>query len=211
MKNSSEDGQNAHLSDDDHPDSAATPTSLLSALRKAEPQAWARLVQLWTPLIYAHCRRGGFSAEDADDITQAVLIRVFQGLHQFERDGVGKRLRFWIMAIVRNEISTFCRRRQRTPVAVGGSDYQSLMNNFCAGDDSSDSNWCPPAVVVSRALQLIRADFQEKTWRAFELVEFQRLSNHEAGQQLGLAAGTVRQATFRIRQRLKAEIEDMLE
>lgn len=211
LKNSTVDGQNGNSSDFDHPDSTATPTSLLSALRKDEPQAWARLVELWTPLIYAHCRRGGFSAEDADDITQAVLISVFRGLHQFERDGAGKRLRFWMMAIVRNEVSTFCRRRQRIPVAVGGSDYLNLMNTFCAVDDSTDGAWCPPAVVVSRALQLIKADFQEKTWKAFELVEFQRLSNQEAGQQLGLAAGAVRQATFRIRQRLKAEIEDMLE
>ncbi len=188
-----------------------TPLSLLDGLRQEREDAWARFVELWAPLIYATCRRRGFSPVDAEDISQSVLVRVYLGVHSFQRDGAGKRLRFWIAGILRNEIAEFCRQRSRQPLMTGGSDYQFILNNLSAPEADSDDDCFSPASLMARVLTVIRQDFQENNWRAFELVEFERLSNEAAGAKLEMSANAVRQATFRIRKRIREELEDLLD
>lgn len=188
-----------------------TPFSLLDGLRDEREDAWRRFVELWAPLIYASCRRRGFSPDDADDISQSVLVRVYKGVSGFQRDGVGKRFRFWISGILRNEIADFCRHRAKLPPAAGGSDYQMILNAVSVAEEESESDCFSAAKLMSRTLELIRQDFQEKNWRAFELVEFEKLSNQEAGDKLGMSANSVRQATFRIRKRLREELEGLLD
>lgn len=188
-----------------------TASSLLDGLRNDDANAWARLVDLWTPLIYGQCRRRGLKPNDADDTTQNVLVRVYGGLSGFERDGAGKRFRYWIMAILRNEIAEFCRRGSKHPAAVGGSDYNNILNNISDVDEESQGDWCHPAKIVARALDVIKGDFKEMNWNAFQLVVFKHVSNQEAGERLGMTTNAVRQATFRIRQRLETELEGMLD
>ncbi len=187
-----------------------TPLSLLDGLRQEREDAWARFVELWAPLIYASCRRRGFAPVDAEDISQSVLVRVYLGVSRFQRDGVGNRLRFWIAGILRNEVAEFCRQRARQPLMTGGSDYQFILNNLSAPESDSDDDCFSPARLMARVLTVVRQDFHEKNWHAFELVEFERLSNEETGAKLGMSANAVRQATFRIRKRLREELEDLL-
>lgn len=195
----------------DPEDSDATPLSLLEGMRNHDESAWQRMVEIWTPLILGYCIRRGFSSDDADDITQNALVKVYVGLPGFQRDGIGNRLRYWVMTIVRNEISTFCHKNNNKPRATGGSDCRAILENLPAQDDPSSVDWCQPAQVLSRALDVIRNDVQPKNWEAFQLMEFERLSNQETAQRLGMTDVAVRQATFRIRQKLKAEVQGMLE
>ena len=195
----------------DPEDSEATPLSLLEGMRNQDEAAWERLVEIWTPLILRYCLRRRFSADDADDITQNTLVRIYSGLPGFHRDGAGKKLRYWIMAILRNEIATFCRKNSDQPRAAGGSDCQSILENLPDFEDPSSVDWCAPAQLLCRALEVIQSRIQPKNWEAFQLVEFQRLSNKEAGQKLGMTDDAVRQATSRIRKRLKAELQGMLD
>lgn len=188
-----------------------TPVSLLDALRKEDAVAWGRLVELWTPLLYHYCERRGFSSHDSDDISQSVMLRVYKGLPGFHRDGAGKRFRFWITKILRNEIADFCTQKADRPAPVGGSDYQTIVNNLPEIDFESESDSITPGQIMARALEVIKGDFQEKNWQAFELVEFKKLTNQEAAEQLGMSANAVRQATFRIRQRIKEELDGMLD
>ncbi len=188
-----------------------TPLSLLDGLRQEREDAWARFVDLWAPLIYASCRRRGFSPDDAEDISQSVLVRVYLGMSSFQRDGVGKRFRFWIAGILRNEVADFCRQRARQPLKTGGSDNQLILNATPAPAFDSDDDGLSPARLMARALTLIRHDFHENNWRAFELVEFEKFSNQEAGERLGMSANAVRQATFRIRKRIRDELRDLID
>ncbi len=189
----------------------STSTSLLEGLRNRDEEAWERLVEIWTPLVYGYCRRRGFAAEDADDVTQGVLVRVYKGLPRFERDGVGRRFRFWVSAIVRNEIADFCRKRGDGPRAIGGSDCRTILENLPAVDDEDSRDWCDPAMILSRALDVIQHDFQPQNWNAFRLVVFEKMSSQEAAEQLGMSPGSVRQATFRIRKRLKETLDGLLD
>lgn len=183
--------------------------SLLDGLREENAEAWSRLVDLWTPLLFGFCRSRGFSKEDADDIVQAVMIRVYKGLPKFCRDGKGKRFRFWIMKILRNEVADSYKRRTNGATAVGGSENQMHLGNVAEPIDESESDWFSPARIISRLLDVIKSDFSEQNWRAFELVHLENHTNKEVAEMLGINENTVRQATFRIRKRITEEEKAM--
>ncbi len=51
-----------------------TPASLLERLRQpSQEQAWARLVELYTPLLFRWARRAGLQTQDAADLVQERL------------------------------------------------------------------------------------------------------------------------------------------
>ncbi len=188
-----------------------TPHSLLDGMRKEDPQAWCRLTQIWTPLIYTRCRRNGLSAQDAEDVTQNVLIRVFAGFSRFQRDGLKDRFRFWIATITRNALADFFKSRKYRPVAAGGSDARHVMENQPDLASEDDSVWCGPSQVVAQALRIVERDVAANSWQAFQLVQYQNLSPRQAAEQLGMSEGAVRVANHRIRERLRAELQGMLE
>lgn len=197
-------------SNDGTPDDA-TPYSLIEGMRKEDPQAWCRLTDLWTPLIYTRCRRQGLNAEDAEDITQNVLIRVFAGFSKFQRDGVKDRFRFWIATITRNALADFFKSRKQRPIAAGGSDARHLMENHTDPISEDDSQWCGPSHVVAQALRIVERDVAANSWQAFQLVQYQNLSPRQASEKLGMSEGAVRVANHRIRERLRTELAGMLE
>jgi RNA polymerase sigma-70 factor (ECF subfamily) len=51
-------------------------SSLLERVREHDEQAWRRLVDLFSPLIYDWCRGQGLQAADAADVMQEVFRSV---------------------------------------------------------------------------------------------------------------------------------------
>ena len=61
-----------------------TSISLLERLRHpGQAEAWARLVELYTPLLYYWACRMGLPSQDASDLVQDVLVTLVQKLPQF--------------------------------------------------------------------------------------------------------------------------------
>ena len=57
-----------------------TPPSLLDRLRRPDPAAWERFVDLYAPLLRAWARRLGADGPDADDLVQDVLALLVRAL-----------------------------------------------------------------------------------------------------------------------------------
>jgi RNA polymerase sigma-70 factor, ECF subfamily len=189
---------------------AVTSISLIDGVQRQDPSAWARLVRIWTPFVFARCRNSGFSLADAEDITQNVFAKVFAGIDQFRRDGERLRFRFWIAAITRNEIAEFCRRNKNRPAAVGGSDFRGYLESIQVSDSEDLDEWCSSQMVLHRALAVIRTDFKEQTWLAFWMVRVEGRSTAEVAQRLGISTGAVRQAVFRVSERLREVLSELL-
>src|SRR4051794_39092846 len=65
-------------------DMEQTSASLLERLRRPDEQAaWARFVELYTPLLFSWARRRGLQHQDADDLIQEVLVVLAQRLPEF--------------------------------------------------------------------------------------------------------------------------------
>jgi RNA polymerase sigma-70 factor (ECF subfamily) len=157
-------------------------------------------------------------ANDADDVSQEVFASVARAISRYERKGA---FRGWLWQITRNKVLDHFRARKNALRATGGSDFGIWMGQIpeTPPEDSTTSVSSDP--LIARALELIRSEFEELSWSAFVKVVFEKKSAAEAAQELGwtgadgaeLHKGTkrVRQAKFRIMQRLRSEFGEVLD
>src|SRR5208283_4037274 len=111
--------------------------------------------------------------------------------------------RGWLGAITRNKLRDFYERRQRQPAAQGGSEAYRLLQELPAdslSDDAADA--AQVSDVYHRALELIRGDFEERTWQAFWRTAVENQTPAEVGPALGMSKAAVRQAKARVLHRL---------
>ncbi|MBL8799856.1 MAG: sigma-70 family RNA polymerase sigma factor [Planctomycetia bacterium] len=189
----------------------ATSLTLLQRVRANDRAAWQRLVQLYTPLVYYWCNRWGCSAENRDDVVQEVFLAVATGLPRFHRDRPGDSFRGWLRGITRNTLLAYLRRNRRQPSADGGTHHHLQMQ--AVSDQSSADDDDPPAELQSlhrRALELVRGEFEDRTWQMFWRTVVEGQSPVDVAADLGVSPAAVRMAKSRVLRRLKDELGDLL-
>jgi len=189
------------------PDS--TCSSLLLGLRTNSAQAWHRLLDLYSPLVYSWCRRSGIGPEDAADILQEVFQAVFANIDGFRHETRDDTFRGWLRVITRNKISDFFRRRLGEADVTGGSDAYRRFLELTEHEEESTIESSPIDGVLQKALNLIRAEFRAPTWKAFWLTVVKERPTNEVANELGTTPAAVRQAKSRILRRLRQELGDM--
>ncbi|MBI1902768.1 MAG: sigma-70 family RNA polymerase sigma factor [Planctomycetia bacterium] len=185
-----------------------TPISLLERLRApAEQGAWARFVELYTPLLFHWTRRAGVRAEDAADVVQDVFLVLLEKLPEFTYDRQ-KSFRGWLRTVLLNKWRDHLRRRGAA--AAGGGAAAIVIADDADGTAAfEDAEY--RQFVVARAVQLMQTDFQPTTWKAcWEHVVCGR-SAAEVAAELGVAEGTVYSAKCRVLQRLRKELAGLIE
>lgn len=187
-----------------------TPYSLVSALRRGSETAWNKLVQIWGRTIYQFCKSRNLRHEDAEEIVQAVLVKIYRYISEFDRNGKNLKLRYWVFTIVRREIATFCERFLAKPGSPGGDAYQRILQEVTDPASVDDSAADFRNQLVSSILSNIQADFDPRVWQAFELFGIQKIDGPTVAQQLGMTPNAVRQAVHRVRTRIRNELEGIL-
>lgn len=187
----------------------ATSVSLLERAAGRDEAAWARLAALYRPLLAHWCKTGGVPAADVDDVTQEVLVAVSLGLPRFRRDRDGG-FRAWVRGIARHKILDRLR-RGRGPAAEGGTDAHRRVQELAdpadapGDDDAGEEAW-----LYRRALDLVRGEFTEKTWRAFWRVAVDDRPTDAVAAELGMTPVAVRIAKSRVLARLREEAGDLI-
>lgn len=186
----------------------STSSSLLNRLREGESEAWQRLAQLYTPLVYAWCRRFHLSREDTADVLQEVFRAVHGSLSSFRHDRPGDSFRGWLWTITRSKIQDHFRGRQDHPQAQGGSEAYRQLQDIPAtpAEDLGTLSTTPFGDLGRRAIELMRQDFEEPTWRAFWGTAVDGQSPDDVARELGLTVAAVYQAKSRVLRRLRAEL-----
>jgi RNA polymerase sigma-70 factor (ECF subfamily) len=185
---------------------SATSSDLLSRIRRQDHEAWQRFVALYGPLVYGWCRRAGVDATDASDVVQDVFAKVFTAIGEFRHDRAGDTLRGWLRIICRNKLNDHFRRRAGRPAAAGGTDAKMFMAEIAEVESDQSIVVTERQALARRALELVRGDFEPRTWQAFWLTAVEHRTAPEAAAQLGMTAGAVRQAKYMVLRRLHAEL-----
>src|SRR5262249_5968124 len=97
-----------------------TSPSLLERLRQPNDQAaWARFVELYSPLLYYWARRAGLQAADASDLVQDVFEVLVRQMPLFVYSP-HKSFRGWLRSVTLNRWRE--RHRRRTEAVLGADD-----------------------------------------------------------------------------------------
>jgi RNA polymerase sigma-70 factor (ECF subfamily) len=131
-------------------------------------------------------------------------------LPEFRRDRPGDTFRGWLRAITRNQAIAH-HRRGRGPAAAGGSTAHLVITSI--PDEAGGADDDPPAEVNAlyrRALELVRGEFEARTWDMFWQVVVDDRPTADVAAALGVTPAAVRQAKARVLRRLKEEVGDAL-
>jgi RNA polymerase sigma-70 factor (ECF subfamily) len=184
----------------------ATSNTLLIKIKDGDPVAWSRLVRLYAPLVLWWCRQRGFH-QQAEDIAQDVFACVFEKVGTFtkyERPGA---FRCWLRNITRNKLHEHGRKeRKQVP---GGPSIEDVPDKSLNDDDD------PPApsercLLVRRALESIRGEFQPQTWEVAWQVLVEGRWAPDVARDFDIQVGTVYTAKSRVLRRLREEYEGLL-
>jgi RNA polymerase sigma-70 factor (ECF subfamily) len=153
-------------------------------------------------------------SQDALDVGQEVFRAVFDHIADFRKERPSDSFRGWLWTITRNKIRDHYRDQKARIQAAGGSHAQDRLAAIPdeppvspPGDETGGAN----AALRHRAMEMVRAGSEERTWKAFWRVNVDGLTAAEVAQELGMSVSAVYVAGYRVRQRLRREFEGLLD
>lgn len=186
---------------------ASTSASLLERVRRDDKEGWKRLTELYGPLIARWCRCWGLTEADAADVGQEVFQSVFRSLSKFERVQRGA-FRSWLKTLTRNKVRDLHRVRARQPAI----DNPAVEQYVAASESDSDITEATEiSVLYRRAMDLVRTDFAELTWKAFVATVVDEQPARDVAVELGISPNAVYIARSRVLARLRAEFSELIE
>lgn len=184
-----------------------TRASLLLRLRqRADHAAWTEFLSVYGPAVFGYFRRRGLQEADAVDLTQDVFRAVTVAMERFEYQPARGKFRSWLFTVVSRELLKFRRAGRRAPSAEPFDPDQHP-------DDAPDAEavWEESVrrQLFERALEAVRGQVSDATFRAFTLTAIDGLSGEDAAAQLGISRAAVYLARGRVLARLREAIADI--
>jgi RNA polymerase sigma-70 factor (ECF subfamily) len=190
----------------------ATSLSLLQRVRNRDQQGFHRLMNLYGPLVDGWLRSTGLQDADCHNVSQEVFQKVWRKIDTFRRDRPTDSFRGWLRTITKRKLIDYHRAQKKSPQAVGGSDVQQQVQQIAESwADSSDPAQEANEVHTVRqcALDLVRGEFEERTWQAFWRVTVNEESVADVACDLGISPSAVRLYRSRVLSRLRDELRDL--
>jgi RNA polymerase sigma factor (sigma-70 family) len=191
--------------------SDATPATSITLLerRRQEPAdqaAWAEFVRRYGPLVYRWCRRWHLQEADAQDVTQAVLVKLAQRMHGFRYDPA-RSFRAYLKTLARYAWCDFLASRRQPGAGTGDSNVLQALEAVEAGEDlvqrlgeQFDQE------VLAEAQARVKQRVEAHTWEAFRLTTVEGLAGAAAATRLGMKVTTVFKAKSKVQKMLQEEV-----
>ena len=192
-------------------DSPLTRASLLVQIRDgANHAAWQEFVKLYGPVVYGFARKRGLQDADAADLMQDVMRSISSAIARLDYNRAQGTFRGWLFTMTRNKVYNFLSARRIRPQASGDSTTNNMLSAHPEAEDGLDA-WEMEYQrrLAALAMEQIKGEFQEKTWRAFWMAAVEGVAAGEVATQVGLSSGAVYVAKSRVLARLKEAVETM--
>ncbi|MDG2390987.1 MAG: sigma-70 family RNA polymerase sigma factor [Planctomycetaceae bacterium] len=187
-------------------DTFSNSSALIEQVQLQDPAAWKRFANLYGPLVYYWGRQFGLNPDDASDLAQDVFHTLWKRIDGYSSGN----FRGWLLIVTKNVFRDRWRKDAQLLHARGGSDAQLMFDQIPdpLKDSSSQQNQQDESelLLLHRALEMIRDDFQESTWSAFWRMAIQNESAASIAESLKITESSVRHAKFRVLKRLKEEL-----
>jgi len=184
-----------------------TSATLLGRLHQqpGDAAAWQEFVARYRPRIYAHCLAFPLQPADAEDVTQAVLVRLVEKLPQFRYDP-GQCFRAWLKTVTHHLLVDYLA-EQRRERGSGETALIRLLENVQAREDlvrEMEAEY--ERELFDEALKRVRERVPVQQWDAFRLTALERLSGAEAAARLGMLVATVYTARSKVQKLVRDEV-----
>lgn len=161
-------------------------------------QGFRALVAAYQERLYWHIRRMVSYHEDADDVLQNALIKIYKGVSQFE----GKsKLYTWLYRIATNEAITFIQNRQRRQ--SGSLDASGVISAAALQADA----WFDGDAVQAKLQETIM-QLPEKQRIVFNLRYFDEMPYEEMAEVLETSVGALKASFHHATKKIEAAFRE---
>lgn len=175
-----------------------------------DQEAWREFSENYHAAIVQSLIRKGLMQQDAEDITQQVMMSIANTLSKRPHDPDRAKFRTWLERVIKNAAINALRDSSKRAAAKGGTDALSLLNAIPSQDDAQEllaQEYQKQLVRV--ASKVIENEFQPDTWQMFWRSTVLGLPIEQVAKELGKQVGSVYASRSRVMRRLRMEIERM--
>ncbi len=147
-------------------------------------------------------------------MVQEVFATVCKKIKTFTKDGKPASFRRWLCTIFDIKMHEYWRLQPDVPVdptdlnqAPAPQDPSDTDGQAPVGEPPRPSDRGDRRVILSRLLELIRPEFEPRTWEAFWRVASEGRSAKDVAEELGMKVGAVYTAKSKVLKRLREEAE----
>ena len=191
--------------------SGRTSATLLARLRQGatDQAAWAEFVRRYGRLVYQWCRRWKLSEAEAEEVTQAVLVRLVEKLRSFDYDPA-RSFRAYLKTLTHYAWCDFLEARRRPDVGSGDSAVLEALASAEARDDLAGRLQREfDQEVLELATERVRLRVEPHTWGAFRLTALEGQSGADAAARLGMKVASLFAAKSKVQRMLQDEVRQI--
>jgi RNA polymerase sigma-70 factor (ECF subfamily) len=185
-----------------------TSATLLGRLRQVttDQEAWAEFVRRYGRLIYQWCRRWRLPEAEAEEVTQAVLVRLVERLRTFDYDPRSS-FRAYLKTLTHYAWCDFLESRRRPDAGSGDSDVMEALAGAEARDDLAERLQREfDQEALGLAMARVQARVEPRTWDAFRLTALEGRSGAEAAAELGMQVASLFAARSKVQRLIREEV-----
>jgi RNA polymerase sigma-70 factor (ECF subfamily) len=184
-----------------------TGTTLLALLRDFSDEAWRKFVDRYGPRVLDWCRRWRLQEADAKNVTQEVLLKLFQKIRTF--DPSKGTFRGWLKTVALHAWQDYLD-KQGPPggTGPGGSDAAGRLATIPAPDDLAralDEEF--DLEILEEAQARVRLEVSDRDWQIFQELAVKGRAGAEVARELGMTAGAAFMARSRVQQKLRDAVQ----
>lgn len=186
-----------------------TRVTLLAKLKKTENhEAWLEFENIYRGFILSLILRMGINPDDAEDISQAVLTKVWQKIEDFEYNQNKGKFHNWLAAMTRNTVKDFFRTKKNFITGRDSVEYQeqyvSIEEQVLPDiENLAREEWV--LHITNLAWDNIKDDIYETKREVFKMVSAE-IPTKEIAQKLGISEASVRVYKAEVFEKMRAEI-----
>lgn len=175
-----------------------------------DEEAWRQFVGIYAPVVYRYARGRGLQDADCTDLIQEVLRSVAATAGRLDYDPRRGRFRGWLFTVAHHRLHDFLARSRRGSQGSGDSRVQAILEQ--QPDRASEADLWDREYdrgLFAWAVEQVRGQVQETTWRAFWLTAVEGRGGKEAAEELGISAAAVYLAKCRVMDRLRKKVHQI--
>lgn len=183
-----------------------TRQTLLEKIKdRYDEDAWTDFVRFYERFIYTIVRESGLSSVESKDVTQQVLLKLWDILPRFSYDREKGGFRNWLYRVTKRTLVDYWRKegRYNQKKEEYGKDAGIHLTESSNLDELMDREW--KAHISNLAMEKIRKRFSGKAVDVFyALLEGKSIA--EVAREFGIAENSVYVYRSRVSEKLAAEI-----
>ncbi|MCK5675637.1 MAG: sigma-70 family RNA polymerase sigma factor, partial [Verrucomicrobia bacterium] len=191
-----------------------TRVTLLAKLKKTEnTEAWLEFESIYRGFILSLIVRMGINQEDAEDISQAVLTKVWQKIEDFEYNQNKGKFHNWLAAMTRNTVRDFFRTKKNFITGRDSVEYQeeylSIEKQVLPDiENLAREEWV--LHITNLAWDNIKDGIYETKQEVFKMVS-REIPNKKIAQKLDISEASVRVYKAEVFEKMRTEINRLNE